>query len=390
MYGFEKWDGGNLSVYVHIPFCVARCHYCDFVSNVSDEERMSWYTDHLCRELEQWSRRLPCSRISTVFFGGGTPGLLPIPLLERITRTLRECFFCEYGAEWTIESNPDVTFRPNAAAWKEMGFNRVSLGLQSVNPEVLRILGRRSGPDDFLRALECVYSSGLTNVNADLMTSLPAEKDEDLLEAIRFVVDQDVAHISVYSLVLHEETILGREVSEHRLSLPDDDSDRERFSRACVYLAERGYERYEISNFARKERECRHNLVYWRGGAYLGAGTAASSFDLSQRWTNEASLKDYCSHIDEFGFPDQVDREVLTVDDSAFERLMLGLRLTEGIDLANYRERFGFDPVVRFETLFKKLIQEKMAKAENGRLSLTAKGMDVQNSILTESMRRME
>lgn len=376
---------GPVSLYVHIPFCLRRCRYCDFSSSVSGEETMARYVDCLLKEMALWSPRLQGRPVTTIFFGGGTPGLLPISLMRRITEGLRENFDLSQVTEWTLESNPEITDREKCAAWLAMGFDRLSLGFQAAQPQLLAMLGRRAAPEDFLRAVSAAREAGFTRISADLMASLPGQSTGDLTGSIDLAVSAGVDHISLYSLVVHEETPLGADILAGLLSQPDEDADRDAFAAACDHLAVLGYDRYEISNFARPGQESRHNLVYWQRGDYLGLGAAAASCDGTHRFTNRFDMDDYCRAL-EAGESTIDEQETLTREDEAFETLMLGLRLTEGVSRAAFAEKFGYDFALRHASIFERWCSAGFAVLTPDHLRLTPSGLDVQNALLVEIM----
>lgn len=386
---FDADSGKDVSLYVHIPFCASRCRYCDFASNVAGRSAMERYVSCLMREMDRWAPALEGRSVSTVFFGGGTPGLLPPELTARLAERIRSRFDCRADGEWTLESNPETTDLERAQQWRAMGFNRLSLGLQAAQPALLAMLGRRADAGRLLAAAQEARQAGLDNLNVDLMASLPGQRMEDLLASVDVAVRAGASHISLYALVVHEDTPLGREIGSGVLAQPGEDEDRDMFEAACRRLEAEGYGRYEISNFARPGRESRHNLVYWRRGDYLGLGASAASCDGGRRWCNEADLEAYCRRM-EAGAAPWNEVETLSEADKAFETLMLGLRLTRGIDRAAFRERFGYDCAVRFRPLLARWIRAGLARLTGERLALTAAGLDVQNALLVELMEAME
>ena len=385
---FDTGSGKDVSLYVHIPFCASRCRYCDFASNVAGRSAMERYVDCLLQEMDRWAPALSGRVISTVFFGGGTPGLLPPPMTERIVDGIRSRFDCGMAGEWTLESNPEVTNLDRARQWRSMGFNRLSLGLQAAQPALLAMLGRRADAQRLLMAAEAAQRAGFENLNVDLMASLPGQRAEDLLASVDIAAQAGASHISLYALVVHEDTPLGREICSGALSQPSEDEDRDMFEAACGHLEAQGYARYEISNFAKPGMACRHNLVYWRRGDYLGLGASAASCDGGRRWCNVSGLEAYCRRM-ESGAKPWDEEETLSELDQAFETLMLGLRLTEGVSRVAFKENFGYDFGVRFQPMLQRWIEADLARMPEDRLMLTAAGMDVQNALLVELMKRM-
>lgn len=385
---FDTGSGKDVSLYVHIPFCASRCRYCDFASNVAGQSAMERYVSCLMREMDQWAPAMEGRRVSTVFFGGGTPGLLPTELMDWLAAGIRRRFDCRADAEWTLESNPETTDLERAQKWRSMGFNRLSLGLQAAQPALLAMLGRRADAERLLKAAGEARQAGLDNLNVDLMASLPGQRMEDLLESVEVAIRAGANHISLYALVVHEDTPLGRDIGSGVLAQPGEDEDRDMFEAACRRLEAEGYGRYEISNFARPGRESRHNLVYWRRGDYLGMGASAASCDGGRRWCNVPGLEDYCRRMETDALPWN-EVEMLSEADKAFETLMLGLRLTRGIDRAAFEKSFGYDCVARFRPLLARWTRAGLARLTGERLMLTAAGLDVQNALLVELMEAM-
>jgi len=376
---------GPVSLYIHIPFCLQRCRYCDFSSSVAGEGAMHRYADCLIREMALWAPQLRGRTVDTVFFGGGTPGLLPIPIMRRITDALRGSFDLSQVTEWTLESNPEITTAEKCAAWLNMGFDRLSLGLQAAQPELLTMLGRRATPEHFLAAVRAARQAGFGRISADLMASLPGQRAEDLIGSIDLAASAGVDHISLYSLVVHEDTPLGAEVLSGARPQPDEDEDRDMFAAACDRLAALGYHRYEISNFARPGQESRHNLAYWLRQDYLGLGAAAASCDGAHRFTNRFDPEDYCRAM-EAGESPVEEQETLGREDEAFEMLMLGLRLTAGVSRRAFAAAFGYDPVTRHESTIARWQTAALAEVTDDALRLTPAGLDVQNALLVEIM----
>ena len=350
---------------------------------------MERYVRALIKEIERWQQPMEKERMATLFLGGGTPSLLPLDLMAELMGALKRGFtFAEEG-EWTLEANPDVISEKALLVYRELGFNRLSLGLQAIQPNLLSMLGRRSGAEQFLAAVSQARAAGFNNINADLMASLPGQRAEDLISSVDFAIASGVEHVSLYCLVVHDATPLGKKISAGELIQPDEDSDREMFETACTHLNKAGLHRYEISNFARSGCQSRHNRVYWENKPYLGLGVAAASSLQGRRWSNVESLDEYCIRIKQ-GEETWEQQETISEKESAFETLMLGLRLVEGVDRRRFEARYGFDYVLAHEPLFKKWQQAGFATVGENALCLSAKGLDVQNALLVELMLTME
>lgn len=268
----------ELSLYVHIPFCKAKCNYCDFLSfSGCDYSRHKAYVSALCKEIEAYKTVAGDYVVRTIFFGGGTPSYMDASFVEQIMQTIREVFTLDGNAEITIEGNPDSLTKDKLFVYRKVGINRLSIGLQSTNDEVLRALGRVHNYDQFIAAYSSARQVGFSNINVDLMSGLPGETKESYVRTLAKVVELQPEHISAYSLIVEEGTPLYD--NEELLDLlPTEEMDRQLYAKTKILLKNSGYNRYEISNYAKNGYECRHNLVYWTGGEYLGLGLGASSY----------------------------------------------------------------------------------------------------------------
>ena len=371
-------------LYVHIPFCLKKCAYCDFASVVGHGERMESYVSAVLRETAL--RREECSlTFDTVYFGGGTPTCLPVELLARLVEGIEGCFSILPGAERTVEMNPGTATAPKLWELRKMGFNRLSMGLQAKHLHLLRILGRVHTAEEGEKAFRAARDAGFCNINLDLMLGLPEQTREDLLESVAWVMGLGPEHIALYDLQLEEGTVLHKQVEAGELVLPSEEDGLAMFYAALETLAAGGYRRYEISNFAKPGMESRHNLHYWRNHEYLGLGCAAASRLGSTRWVNTVDLEDYIRST-QSGILPVAENQRLIPEDSAFETLMLGLRLTEGISLAEYAARHDIDLREKFAPLWERFVREGLLLLDNGQVKLTSRGMDVQNAVLVEMM----
>ena len=331
----------NRGVYIHIPFCKRKCAYCDFYSVSPDTDIILRYIDALCEEIREGGRRYGDVPVDTVYIGGGTPALAGERSLEKIVRALEDSFKLELE-EFTVELNPDDD-NPYAFL-KELGVNRVSIGVQSVTVEVLRAAGRRHDGVAAIRALESA-NKYFDNVSADIMLGLPYQTVSSATESVLNVIPY-VKHVSAYMLKLSDDVPMTASLRNGEYTLPDEDSVVDMYNAVYAKLAAHGFARYEISNFAFRGYESKHNLKYWRREEYLGFGAAAHSQTGDSRYANPASVKDYIGGK-RFGFG-TAERETIDKDGEIFEHIMLGLRTSEGIDVAAIEKRYGFDFDERF------------------------------------------
>ena len=415
-----------MELYIHIPFCVRKCRYCDFLSFASDACVREKYVDQLIREIESILEEdagqcpenaaprlnLTGRTVETIFIGGGTPSLLPPSAIERILAAVRQVFRVEPDAEITMEANPGTLTPDSAAGYRNAGVNRLSLGLQSASEEELRLLGRIHTREQFLQSFRAARDAGFDNINVDLMSALPGQSEESWQETLRFVCDLEPEHISAYSLIVEEGTPLYEEYGEmcadlekygdyasmpKRLQtkyegckcLPDEETDRNMYHHTKTTLAKLGYERYEISNYARPGFECRHNASYWERTDYIGFGVAAASllkksesYPQSRRFTNTSDLEGYIKNpIDNHS-----EEELLTQDDEMEEFMFLGLRMMAGISTESFKEVFGLDFYEVYGEIAANQMKQGLIKREGSRIRLTDMGIDVSNTVMAEYM----
>ena len=369
----------GFGVYIHIPFCKHRCHYCDFNTYESQDDLHVAYVDALVAEIMRWPGE---SRPATsVFFGGGTPTLLTVEQLGRILEAVRVRVRLAPDAEVTIEANPETVDAPYLRDLREAGFNRISIGIQSLVPKVLLGLGRTHPPEVALAAIDAAKAAGFEDINADLIYGSPWESDDDWEHSLATIVDADVQHVSAYALTVEEATPLATLVRTGRVADVDPDVQADRHAVTERLLAAAGFERYEVSNWARPGRSSRHNVLYWCAGDYLGFGAGAHAYiDGERRWTTRLPRD----------FIDAVAADRTTLDGSerlegdarAGEALMLGLRLRSGVNLEEFAARFGADAVSVREPIFDELQQQGLLETEGNRLRLTARGTLLANDAL--------
>ena len=393
----------DLSLYIHIPFCVKKCNYCDFLSASCEEETRQRYVDALCQEIKQQSEMFQDRNVDTVFFGGGTPSILSSGQIGQIMSAVRKGFRILTDAEITLEMNPGTVDKQKLETYKKLGINRLSIGLQSANNEELKVLGRIHTWEEFLQTWEMVREAGFLNVNIDLMSALPGQTPESYEETLRKVLTLKPKHISAYSLIVEEGTPFYEwfgENGKRQRELPDEITDRKMYELTKRMLEERGYYRYEISNYALKGYECKHNIGYWKRKEYLGLGLGAASLISNIRCTNVTDLKKYLI-IAEKKFIDEKketplerwkSQEVVTevtelsLEDQMEEFMFLGLRMMEGVSTAEFENCFGKTLSEVYGEAITKLEKQGLLKysKENRRYVLTAQGIDISNQVFVE------
>ena len=364
-----------LGLYVHIPFCARKCAYCDFASWAGRQDAMRPYADALCEEIARRAALCGHPAADTVFFGGGTPSTLPPDIYLQIARTLRREFALAPDAEWTVECNPGTLTAPFVQALAQSGCNRLSMGMQAAQPRLLARLNRIHTLADVQTSVALARAAGIDNLNLDLMLGLPGQTPQDMADTLDAALALGPDHLSCYALILEEGTPLADSVARGEITLPGDEADRALYALCRDTLAARGYAQYEISNFARPGRECRHNVNCWRREDYLGFGCAAHSLWRNQRTANPASLDDYLAGA-------APEREIITPEDAMFESVMLGLRLTRGIEEADFLRRHGRALWDVYGDRLQPAIDDGRLCRRAGRVYLTPRGMDVMNSVL--------
>lgn len=389
-------DKKPLSLYVHIPFCVRKCDYCDFLSAPASEEVRENYVNLLCREMEREAALYPDYRVETVFFGGGTPTVLKPEQLEKLLCKLKECFFIREdaakmpGSEITLECNPGTVGGEELKKLREAGFNRLSIGAQSMRNEELERLGRIHTREDFQETFRRAREAGFRNLNVDLMSALPGQSVESYVNSLREVVSLHPEHISAYSLIVEEgtpfyerygEADAGRrrdgEDKDHLL--PSEEEERRMYEVTREILEESGYHRYEISNYALPGCECRHNITYWRRGDYLGLGLGAASLMGERRFTKSRELKEYEKMPEE-----KENMQLLTTREQMEEFMFLGLRLMSGVSRREFFDYFHVPMEKIYGEVLKKLEQQKLLTWQGDGIYLTKRGIDVSNVVLAE------
>ncbi len=378
----------ELQLYVHIPFCAKKCGYCDFVSMVLKEESQRPYVDQLIDEIRSQGRQYSDYYISTIYIGGGTPTLLKGTWIVNIMSAIYESFLVAASAEITIECNPGTVSVDKLKYYRQSGINRISIGLQSTVNEELKKLGRIHTFEDFLECFQMVREAGFTNTNVDLMSAIPNQTPATYKESLRRIVRLKPEHISVYSLILEPDTPFYRHYhnnAKNREELADEDTERRMYHLARKYLTEHGYEQYEISNYAKPGYECRHNYGYWTGAEYLGLGLGAHSYVLGKRFHVEKSLPKYMKILMKKDLT-SCYQDIEDVDKAAGmeEFFFLGLRLTKGVNLEKFQEKFGEDPFVRCAVPIGKHIQLGLLEYKEPYLFLTEKGLDFANYVMSD------
>ena len=389
----------ELSLYIHIPFCVRKCGYCDFLSAPADEKARDRFVQALLMAIERYQGTETADRkIQTLYIGGGTPSILSVDQLDCIMQKIKYTFnFCD-DIEASMEMNPGTASKEKCRALYQMGINRLSIGLQSTNDMELKTLGRIHSYEDFINTYTWCREAGFQNINVDLMAALPYQIVESYTTGLRKIIRLAPEHISAYSLILEEGTPFYQKYNSGCYPLPDEEQERLMYRETEQILAQAGYERYEISNYAKKGYACRHNLVYWQGGDYLGLGLGSSSYMDGVRFHNTT---DFNTYVNQGAYVE--DREELSVQAKMEEFMFLGLRVIAGVSGTEFEKRFGktmedvYGDVLRKHEeegllqIERKEDRKEAAAAEPAKgktniekVMLTTKGVDVSNYVFAD------
>ena len=373
----------SVGIYIHIPFCVKKCNYCDFPSYPGLDGIFGDYADAVCSEIERVSEQFNGFYVDTVFFGGGTPSLLPVQDIERIMNTLSKRFVLCKNPEITLEANPGTICAENVRSYRNLGFNRISIGLQAAQDRLLQFMGRIHTKDMFIESVDLLKKSGFNNINTDIIFGVPCQTLDDWMETIELVLRSDVPHISAYSLILEKGAVWSELEEKGELPAIDDSVEREMYYQVIEKLCESGFRHYEISNFARPGYECRHNLKYWTGQPYIGFGAAAHSFINNRRFANLSGPHEYIRNIRNNSTVREMDDEIVS-EEQLSERLILGLRLIDGVSVNQLTQQFGQEAMDKHFQTIARLKDKGLILLEQDMLRLTKKGLDYANQVWME------
>lgn len=385
---YLKMKKRNLELYLHIPFCVKKCNYCDFFSASGTPKEQADYVSAMIQEIQSYQELSGEYEVQTIFLGGGTPSLLTPEQIEKIFTTIYHIFSVNENAEITMEMNPGTVDIEKLRAMKAAGVNRLSIGLQSAQNEELKMLGRIHTFEEFLETWKLVEQAGFKNRNIDLMSALPGQTIESYEDTLSKVLALEPEHISAYSLILEEGTVFYDWYEKGKLDrgawkLPSEEEEYAMGELTIQRLAEAGMHRYEISNYAKSGKECRHNLGYWDRVEYLGIGAGSSSLIKGERFDHIRDRKAYIEKIRN-GESILIDREILSVESQMEEFMYLGLRKIEGVSRTDFQNYFGKNVDDVYGEILDKLEEEQLLEFSGDRIRLTHRGMDVSNCVLAE------
>lgn len=376
----------ELELYIHIPFCVKKCAYCDFLSGPASNQQIGEYVQALIEEIRYYKEFAKNYAVSTVFWGGGTPSLLTEEQMKVLMEALGQTFFIRQNAEITMEANPGTVTVEKLRAYQKAGINRLSFGLQSVNNEELKMLGRIHTYEEFLESYEAARKAGFQNINVDLISAIPKQTVSSWEQTLQTIISLQPEHISAYSLIVEEGTPFAKLYGEGcKLEhlLPSEEDERRMYERTEELLREAGYHRYEISNYAKEGYECQHNLGYWERKEYLGLGLGASSLIEETRFHNTDEMEEYLRDASN-PILLRKEQEKLDRQEQMEEFVFLGLRKIRGIQEEKFTEMFGEDIWDCYGKNLERVIKEGLLEREEGVLRLTRKGIDVSNYVFYE------
>lgn len=372
----------ELGIYVHIPFCVKKCDYCDFISYSDKFNLQEEYVKELIEEIEDNRDLLKQNDITTIYIGGGTPSSINPELVKSILDRIYEEANIKNKdkIEITIEVNPGTVTKNNLQMYKNCGINRLSIGLQSTNNNILKSIGRIHNYEQFLNIYNWATEAGFNNINVDLMLGLPNQTINDLKQSLERIVNLKPIpnHISVYSLIVEEGTIIEKRINSGELILPEEEEERNQYRYTKNYLELNGYKHYEISNFARKGFESKHNMNCWEQKQYVGFGIAAHSYINGCRYSNTDNLEEYLSYKSK---DIKIIHEKQSIEDMKKEYMLLGLRKLDGVNISKFKEKFGENPIYIFRNELQKLVEEELIEIDLDNIRLTNKGLDFANLV---------
>lgn len=372
----------EIGIYIHIPFCKHKCYYCDFISFANKSELINDYIETLKKEIIYKSHIMRDIEISTIYIGGGTPSILHSKNIEEILNTIKESFKVNINCEITIEINPGTLQKDRLKRYKEIGINRISIGLQSTNDILLEKIGRIHNYKQFESIYKSAREEGFRNINVDLMLALPNQTTKDLKESIQKVIKLQPEHISVYSLIVEDGTKIDKLLKNKEIELPVDNIERKMYWMTKRLLERSGYKHYEISNFCKVGYESKHNINCWEQKEYLGFGVAAHSYINMKRFSNIENIERYIKNINNNDFEKNIimqenqDKEV-----QAKEFMMLELRKIDGISIQEFKNKFVENPIFKYHNELEELVNNGLIDIDGDIIKLTNKGLDLANIV---------
>jgi len=374
----------ELGIYIHIPFCKQKCFYCDFCSFANKNEMQGKYVETVINEIKNITHKEKYT-VTTIYLGGGTPSILNPDYIKNILQEIKSSFEILDDAEITIEINPGTVNEEKLKKYKEYGINRLSIGLQSANDKILKKIGRIHDYKQFEETFFYARKCGFKNINVDLMIGLPTQAVEDVKQTLEKIIQKNPEHISVYSLIIEEGTIIEKLINENKLQLPDEETERIMYWTVVNELKENGYNQYEISNFSKKTYESKHNTNCWKQKQYIGLGTSAHSYLNKKRYSNTNNIEEYIKNIQENNISKNITiHEEQTEESTMNEYMLLGLRMIQGININEFKQKFKIDPTIKYKEILEKLQKENLIQITKTSIKLTKQGIDFGNIVWEE------
>ena len=378
----EETSLKELGIYIHIPFCVRKCYYCDFISYSNKADLVEKYIESVEKEIQNWKKSINKEKckITTIYIGGGTPSYIEAKHIKKILENLKE--FIKPEIEITIEVNPGTVTKEKLEEYKKSGINRLSIGLQETHNELLKQIGRIHTYEQFEETYNLAKKVGFENINIDLMIGLPNQTIENISESLEKILKLQTNHISVYSLIIEEDTTLEKQIQTGKLKLPDEEKEREMYWYVKNKLEINGYNQYEISNFAKKGNESKHNTNCWEQKEYRGFGIAAHSYIDGMRFSNSTDLEEYIKNTEQNKINNNIRiHEVQEKEDMQNEYMLLGLRKTEGVSISKFKNKYGENPIFLYQEELQELVENKLINIDGDKIKLTNKGLDLANQV---------
>ena len=381
----------ELGIYIHIPFCKQKCYYCDFISFANKEEYIKKYIQALLKEIVEVSKEYNNMQkenkkeITTIYIGGGTPSFIDEKYIEEILNKIKQEFKMSKDVEITIEVNPGTADEDKLKKYNQIGINRISIGLQSTKNEILKQIGRIHTYEQFLETYNLSRKNNIKNINVDLMLGLPNQTIEDLNESVEKVIKLNPEHISIYSLIIEENTVIEKQIQEGKIELPTEEIERQMYWNVKNRLEKENYIHYEISNFSKKDQQSKHNLNCWNQEEYIGLGLAAHSYINNKRYCNTDNIKEYIENIENNNYENNRQIcEIQNEEEKMKEYMLLGLRKIDGVNIQKFKNKFSKNPIYVFRKELEKLVNEELIQIDLNNIQLTRKGLDFANIVWEE------
>lgn len=374
-------DKKELGIYIHIPFCKQKCYYCDFISFANKQEKQQEYINAVKSEIDIY--QFEKYNVTTIYIGGGTPSYIEskyiVELIEKLKNKLKNNITKFEEIEITIEVNPGTVTKEKLQDFKSCGINRLSIGLQTTNNNLLKQIGRIHTYEEFMDTYNWAKQVGFENINVDLMLGLPNQTIKDLKDSLEKVMKLGATHISVYSLIVEEGTVISKLLDEEKIQLPSEETEREMYWYVKNTLELNGYKHYEISNFAKENKYSKHNVNCWKQEEYIGLGVAAHSYLNGTRFSNDNNIEVYMQEV-----KNKDIEEVQSLKDKQNEFMLLGLRMLDGVDIAMFKQKFGQNPIYLYRDSLSELVEEGLVVVDLNHIRLTNKGLDLANLVFGE------